>query len=80
MKFPNIDVTRKLQLQDIIDGNQAGRQVLEYPLNNREYPARIIFKVIPNISTGVANVANGKKCIVYASIFFQCRLFGEYAM
>ncbi len=57
MDFPNIDVTRKLQLQDVIDGNQAGRQVLEYPLNNREYPARIIFKVIPNQSTSVANVA-----------------------
>lgn len=57
MDFANIDATRKLQLQDVIDGNQAGRQVLEYPLNNREYPARIIFKVIPNQSTSVANVA-----------------------
>jgi len=57
LDFPNIDVTRKLQLQDIIDGNQAGRQVLEYPLNNREYPARIIFKVIPNQSATLAGVA-----------------------
>ena len=43
-----------------------GGEVYEYPLNNKEFPARIIFAVIPNIEKG--GVAAATSNLVTAGI------------
>ena len=53
MKFTNTKLaTTVINVSNVSNDLNGAGMVFEYPLNNKEFPARIVFAVIPNLDNG----------------------------